>query len=148
MLRRALTLRKAITKYLLAWRKPANDGYDLSQDALTDDDWNQVEQLLDILRPFLAATKRMEGDANTQGVEGSYGALWESITAIELLHQILQRTQQRLKNEDNSFLKSGVNMAIQKVNKYFDKMMDESPYYFTAVILHPSLKRAYFRDKW
>ncbi len=27
-------------------------------------------------------------------------------------------------------------------------MKDESPYYFTAVILHPSLKRAYFRDKW
>ena len=39
-------------------------------------------------------------------------------------------------------------MAIQKMNKYFDKMKDESPYYFAAVILHPSLKRAYFRDKW
>ena len=39
-------------------------------------------------------------------------------------------------------------MAIEKINKYFDKMKDESPYYFIAVILHPSLKRAYFRNKW
>ena len=38
-------------------------------------------------------------------------------------------------------------MALQKINKYFDKMKAESPYYFAAVILHPSLKRAYFRDK-
>ena len=27
-------------------------------------------------------------------------------------------------------------------------MKDESPYYFAAVILHPSFKQAYFRDKW
>jgi hypothetical protein len=30
ILRRALLLHKAINKYLLAWRKPANDSYDLS----------------------------------------------------------------------------------------------------------------------
>ena len=66
---------------------------------------------------------------------------------MELLRQILIRTQQNLKNADDSFLKSGVNMALQKLDKYFDKMKAESPYYFIAVILHPSLKRAYFRDK-
>jgi len=112
------------------------------QDTLTDEDWQQVEQLVKILKPFVLATKRMEGDANSPGVEGSYGALWESITNIELLHQILQRTQQSLKNEYNSFLKSGVNMTIQKINKYFDKMKAESPHYFATVILHPFLKHA------
>jgi len=39
-------------------------------------------------------------------------------------------------------------MAIEKINKYFNKIKAESSYYFAAVILHPSLKRAYFRDKW
>jgi hypothetical protein len=67
---------------------------------------------------------------------------------IKLLYQILQRTQQNFKNKDDSFLKLGVNMALQKINKYFDKMKAESPYYFAIVILYPSLKRAYFRDKW
>ena len=39
-------------------------------------------------------------------------------------------------------------MAIQKINKYFNKIKAKSPYYFTTVILSPSLKRAYFRNKW
>ena len=39
-------------------------------------------------------------------------------------------------------------MAIKKINKYFNKMKAESPYYFTTVILYPSLKRAYFYNKW
>jgi len=38
-------------------------------------------------------------------------------------------------------------MAIQKINKYFNKIKDKSPYYFTTVILYPLLKRAYFHDK-
>ena len=39
-------------------------------------------------------------------------------------------------------------MAIKKINKYFNKMKAESPYYFTAVILYLSLKCAYFCNKW
>ena len=148
MLHRALLLKKGIDKYLLSWRKPANDSYDFTQDFLTTEDWAKVEQLVKILKPFISATKRMEGDANNPGLEASYGALWESITNMELLYQVLVRTQQSLKNENDSFIKSGVNMALQKPNKYFDKMRLESPHYFIAVILHPSLKRAYFRDKW
>jgi len=39
-------------------------------------------------------------------------------------------------------------MALEKLNKYFNKIKLKSPYYFIAVILHPSLKRAYFYNKW
>ena len=39
-------------------------------------------------------------------------------------------------------------MAIKKINKYFDKIKAESPYYFIIVILYLSFKRAYFRNKW
>ena len=38
-------------------------------------------------------------------------------------------------------------MALEKLNKYFNKIKLKSPHYFISVILHPSLKRAYFRDK-
>ena len=86
MLRYALLLRKVINKYLLAQRKPANNSYDLSQDALTIKDWQQVEQLIKILKPFILATKRIEGDANSPGVKGLYSALQELITNIELLY--------------------------------------------------------------
>ena len=73
---------------MLFWRKPANDSYDLTQDFLTTEDWVEVEQLIKILKPFVSATKRMEGDANNPGLEGLYGALWELIINMELLCQI------------------------------------------------------------
>ena len=90
----------------------------------------------------------MEGNANALGVKGFYGALWESIISLDTLYKHLLQAEQNLKNEDESFLKSGITMAIQKVNKYFNKFKAESPYYFAAVILYPSLKRAWFADKW
>ena len=86
MLYCTLLFYKAINKYLLAQRKPANNSYNLSQDALTDDDWKQVEQLIKILKPFISATKRIEGDANSPSIKGLYGALQELITNIELLY--------------------------------------------------------------
>ena len=86
MLCRVLLLCKAINKYLFAQRKPANDSYNLIQDLLTNDNWKQVEQLIKILKPFILATKCIKGDTNSPSVKGSYGALQELITNIELLH--------------------------------------------------------------
>ena len=86
ILRRVLLLCKAINKYLLTQRKLANNSYDLTQDSLTNDNWKQVEQLIKILKPFISATKRIKGDANSPSVKGLYSALWESITNIELLY--------------------------------------------------------------
>ncbi len=39
-------------------------------------------------------------------------------------------------------------MALQKLDKYFNKIKAKNPYYFIMVIFHPSLKHAYFRNKW
>ncbi|KAK5275827.1 hypothetical protein LTR16_012083, partial [Cryomyces antarcticus] len=39
-------------------------------------------------------------------------------------------------------------MGKQKLDQYWDKMTTETPFYFTATVLHPSLKQAYFQDKW
>ena len=86
ILRYILLLRKAINKYLLAQRKPANDSYDLSQDALTNKDQQQVEQLVKILKPFILATKRIEGDANSPSIKGLYSTLQDLITNIKLLY--------------------------------------------------------------
>jgi hypothetical protein len=149
MLARALKLRKAIDLYLRAWQRPnSRDAYDLSQDMLTEEDWAQIERLVRLLRPFAKQTVRLEGNPDEEELEGTYGALWETITSMEFLHQKLQAAKISVQGEDDSYFKSGVEMAIQKVNKYFDIMREDSPYYFAAVILHPELKKAYFQDKW
>jgi len=108
----------------------------------------EVKQLVKILKPFILATKYIKGDTNSYGIKGLYRALWELIINIELLCQILIQTQQNLKNVDDFFLKSSINMALQKLNKYFNKIKAKSLYYFIVVILYPSLKRVYFYNKW
>ena len=86
MLRRILVLCKAINKYLLIQRKLANNSYDLMQDLLTNNNWKQVKQLVKILKPFILATKRIKGNANSPSIKGLYSALQELITNIELLY--------------------------------------------------------------
>ena len=75
MLYWALLLKKGINKYLLSWRKPANNSYDLIQDFLTTEDWAEVKQLVKILKPFISATKRIKGNANNPRLKGLYRAL-------------------------------------------------------------------------
>ena len=86
ILRCVLVLYKAINKYLLTQRKLANNSYNLAQDSLTNDNQKQVEQLIKILKPFILATKRIKGDANSPSIKGLYSALQELITNIELLY--------------------------------------------------------------
>ena len=45
------------------------------QNFLTIEDWAEVKQIVNILKPFILATKRIEGNANSPRLKGSYGAL-------------------------------------------------------------------------
>jgi hypothetical protein len=85
MLRRAAKLRNAIDLYHTRWEKPANDpnAYDLSQDALKNEDWIEIERYIELLRPFVKMTKQLEGNANKEGYEGAYGAVWEVIESMD-----------------------------------------------------------------
>ncbi|KAF4473657.1 putative AC9 transposase [Colletotrichum fructicola Nara gc5] len=52
-----------------------------AQDILTSDDWLQLTEIMTILRPIWKITLRTQGF----GQDGSYGRLWEVITAMEYL---------------------------------------------------------------
>ena len=86
MLYYAYFFHKAINKYILAWKKPANNNYNLLQNVFINKNWQQIKQLIKILKPFVSATKHIKGNTNRPSVEGSYSALWELIINIKLLH--------------------------------------------------------------
>jgi hypothetical protein len=54
---------------------------DLDEDILSDEDWQTVQPLERILKPFQAATERLEGNAT----DGQYRSVWETLPAMELL---------------------------------------------------------------
>ncbi|OBS16044.1 hypothetical protein FPOA_27856 [Fusarium poae] len=85
MIERALKLRHAIDLFFLNYRHIGAEGYDISQDILTAQDWVDLDHFLNILKPFKDLTKRMEGRANRAGSEGSHGSLHEIIESLDVL---------------------------------------------------------------
>lgn len=120
-----------------------NAAYNVIEDRLSDEDWDEIMELKDVLKPFKEATKRLEG----AGDEGSYGSLWESLLCLETIMTCLEDKKQQLSVQPNTHLKACVNMAWKKVNTYY-KRSDETPAYRVAVALHPCLRFAWFKKHW
>ncbi|OBS17086.1 hypothetical protein FPOA_12365 [Fusarium poae] len=90
MIERALKLRHAIDLFFLNYRRIVAEGYDISQDIPTPQDWVDLDHFLNILKPFKDLTKRMEGRANKSGSEGSHGSLHETLESLDVLFKKLQ----------------------------------------------------------
>ena len=88
MIERALKLRHAIDLFFLNY-KHQGDGYDISRDLLTPQDWVDLDHFLGVLRPFKDLTKRMEGRADQAGLEGSHGSLYETLESLDVLFKKL-----------------------------------------------------------
>ena len=148
MIKRGLKLRDAIDLYHLRWQKPTTkDAYDLSQDRLQQEDWAELERFLNLLSPFKKMTKRLEGNANKEGSEGSYGAVWEVLESMDYMNLKLEAAARAVVEEPESYYKTGIDYAYSKLQKYYIKT-DDSPVYGAAIYLHPAHKEVYFDDKW
>lgn len=62
----------------MQWESTAGESYDLKKNFLDAQDWQELQQLEELLKPFDKATKRAKGNATS----GSHGALWEVISTI------------------------------------------------------------------
>ena len=94
MLWRALLLKKGINKYLLAQRKPTNNSYNLTQDFLTKEDQVEVKQLIRILKPFILATKYIEGNANSYSSRSMPRDIWKQYLMTILINKQVRKIRQ------------------------------------------------------
>jgi hypothetical protein len=146
MLKRAKLLRRAIEWFQLHHENDDDDelGYGAQSDKITKEDWEEVDRFLSVLEPIAILTKELESNPGTTG----YGSLWAVFPALDILSDILDETITSTKDNDDSYFKSGLLMGKQKLDQYWDKMSQETPFYFAATILHPSLREGWFKDKW
>ncbi|KAI1671856.1 hypothetical protein L13192_02715 [Pyrenophora tritici-repentis] len=101
------------------------------KDGLTGADWAVIIEYIDILKPLKTATKRLDGC----GKSGSFGAIAEIISIFEYL---LTYYEQRVK------VYEAVNYNEHDESPK-DHILDDSPAYYAAIILHPMYK--YYCDK-
>ena len=135
MIKRALKLRFQIDAFSAKYRK------ELEKDTLTDEDWQQLEAIHEILRVFKKVTKRLEGRAE----RGDCGSIWEGIPALETLLSHVEKM--KVKYDFHKQLSSSLNEAWSKLKEYYERM-DESPAYAAALMLHPQYKIHYFTKRW
>lgn len=149
MIERALKLRHAIDLFFLNYNYNG-DGYDISQDILTPQDWIDLGHFLSILKPFKDLTKRMEGRANKAGREGSHGSLHETIESLDVLFKKLQEAGKFADDHPDAvstYYSHAIDAARLKLEEYFG-LTDATPAYRCAVALHPANKFAYFELEW
>jgi len=141
MLKRAFKLKDAIELYQLQF---AHDEIEpCADDVLIADDWLELSQLLDLLKPLKACSKCVQSSYR----ECHHGALYESLQSMEYLLNTLEDYKRRLKHEQNSHFKAMINLGWKKLNKYYT-LSDQTAAYRAAILLHLYHKRDWFEDNW
>ena len=115
-------------------------------DNLSSDDWFVLTEYKRILEPLWEATMMLEGDA----IEGRNGAIWEVLPAYEFILQQFYDLDERYKQdpEENAWnFHTSLQLGIQKLDDYY-RLLDETPAYLAAVVLHPQLKWQWIEKIW
>jgi hypothetical protein len=169
MIRRALKLRlyfqMLVTKYRSQWEEENTSKRTgqlkksavcprilRSENQLTANDWSVLQHFATILGYYEDAVKTLEGDGlirkRRAGYTGSYGNIWDVINGFEFLLGKLEKYKEMAKDfSDPEQFKIGINMAWEKLEKYYT-ILDETPIYYAAVALHPAYRWGWFEQSW
>ncbi|KAL1947002.1 hypothetical protein VTO73DRAFT_13963 [Trametes versicolor] len=136
VLGRALKMRMVLTDLCDMVQFNKAHGVRLRQFVLSDEEWVALQQLHDLLDPFLFATKEISTSGRT------------------LVHQVIPYIDVLTSHVDNfkkdDALLPAIRAAAQRGRVILDKyysLTDDSIVYRIAMILHPRYKMQYFRDQ-
>jgi hypothetical protein len=146
MIHRALKLEKALTLYCARWQKPKESAYNLHDDQLDQQDWEELRHFEELLKPFHTVTKRVEGHAS----DGSFGAVWEVLPAFDYLFNKLSKAELEVNDDPSLFTDyyiNCINAGFAKLKEYYS-LTDRSRIYRAAVALHPGKRFQWFENQW
>ncbi|KAI0054957.1 hypothetical protein BV25DRAFT_1777287, partial [Artomyces pyxidatus] len=103
---------------------------------IKESDWSRINDIIAILK-----------DANS--IQQLFSAekvptLWRALPAIE---NLLTAWEDKYEDPVYSLYAPGLEMAIDKIRKYYTKF-DDKPAYILSIVLHPYFKLAYFKTAW
>lgn len=125
-------------------------------DTLSQYDWSVIVEYMMVLKPFMVATKKLEGSAK----EGRDGMLWEVLPTFEsLLHHLESKMSEHesLINQDSTryddevdpfqHVRITIQQGWQKLQYYYQKL-DETPIVIVAFVLHPAYRISKLKQLW
>lgn len=138
---RALNTRERITQFCQSHR-PRNKDKTIVSNRLDDTHWAQLEHLHDALEVFYIATILTEGK---QPLYKHFQTLDNIIAYCESnKHKFVQQSK---RDKSYKWLAEASKASWMKAEKYF-KLIDQTPIYYAAIVLNPTLKKYWFTQQW
>jgi hypothetical protein len=127
MMLRCLELREPIKRFMRKLRSTTDDDFDNDDtiaavnspltDALDDEEWDEVEELVSLLQAPYKMTKRLEG--NTSG--NTFGSLWQTLTNVQALWAVYSEAIDR--PQSSQYFQTAVRLGFKKINTYYGKLL-------------------------
>lgn len=107
------------------------------EDKLSADDWITITRYMQILKPLMLVTKKLEGYPQ----EGRNGLMWEVLPCYEFLLAHFERLTEHYRHDPDEDLRLNIQLGWQKLDEYYKKL-DDTEVYVAAVALHPKYRLA------
>ena len=109
---------------------------ELANDALSDEDWEDLEEMLELLKPFKKVTMLGQQKGTT------IGSVASSIWGYDYLMAQLEQWEDKSPRGETGF-RAAVNLSWDLLKKYY-RETDKAPIYVAGMILDPRQKMEYF----
>ena len=116
---------------------------DLGEDFITLGDWDVIRELKQHLEPFWELTI----DLQSQAVDGTHGAIWEALPAIEYLLRHLEKLKESVPKQKRRIRECVMNLWAL-LQKYYNLTDKNHGIYACATLLNPGLRKRHFIDNW
>ena len=108
----------------------------MGKNSLDRDEWDTIRETIAILLPFKDTAKALEGDSTT---------LDEVLQSMDFLIEHLKTMQ--MEHAADRHLSASLLMMWFAFDKYYT-LTDKTPVYAAALLLNPTLRRAYLDESW
>jgi hypothetical protein len=116
---------------------------ELDEDFMTPADWDVIRELKQHLEPFWELTI----DLQSQAADGTHGAIWEALPAIEYLLRHLERLKESTPKQKRRIRECIMN-SWSVLQKYYSLTDKNHGIYACATLLNPGLRKRHFTDNW
>ena len=123
-----------LRSYTAAWMEEYAD--EVPNDLITREEWEDLIEMRDFLRPFYRVTKRFEGD---------FGTLDSALTSMDFLVSHFNTSKERYKKRLD--INRRIQIAWRKFDCYY-LATDWTPAYVNAILLYPGLRAQYLDHAW
>jgi hypothetical protein len=111
---------------------------EIKDDFLSREKWNELQEIHDFLQPFYDITIHTQGDQST---------IDQILTDMDFLVTHFKEAEKMYTREQNHAMLRRVMTSWYHFDKYYS-YTDDSPAYAAAILLHPSLRKAYLEKQW